>query len=506
VDGRKTAVVHGDIKPSNVQIGRNDEVRLLDFGIAKVITSTHNLTHHNLGSPSYCSPERISKSQVDQHADLWALGVSLYEMVGGSPPYQAQDTRKLENLIQSKRPPRALPAGCPAALKAVIAKSLAGDLARRYQSAESFETDLCSFLQDRHTAAEGERQWSWDANATIEKHPTEAGSSGATAAPSLAPIAKNSLQRVSRVRKNELSNVAIALLAGVLAGLLIFIPVGYYYRFSVAAEKLRGSRDYAHDDIQLLKSDWGLYKDLKHRNNFLGQWSPVASLDAPVHSHLIAAADNIIDGFRNSPDGQFSDFDWMRAGLCLRHALEIDPSDARAKGKLALCNGYFNLTQKPLQTAQCVESLREAQTYLPRLPDPHLALARVYVYEYHNVGRAVAELHQAQQLGYKLGPREAEEQADGYRFRAEATVARAKRLPATAMQQRGQLLQMARADIERARRLYEPIAGFSNVTTNLERLLEAEIEEAKLQRANVRLVAAKRPHLSKRYASIRRWQ
>ena len=124
-DRRRTAVVHGDIKPSNIQIGMNDEPRLLDFGIAKVITATHNLTHHNLGSPSYCSPERLSKSQVDATSDLWALGVTLYELIAGTPPYQAQDTRKLENLIQECRPLRALSDECPEALKAVITKSLA---------------------------------------------------------------------------------------------------------------------------------------------------------------------------------------------------------------------------------------------------------------------------------------------------------------------------------------------------------------------------------------------
>src|SRR5437763_7064984 len=64
VNGRKTAVVHGDIKPTNIQIGPGGGLRLLDFGIAKVITSTHNLTHHNLGSPTYCWPQRISRAQV----------------------------------------------------------------------------------------------------------------------------------------------------------------------------------------------------------------------------------------------------------------------------------------------------------------------------------------------------------------------------------------------------------------------------------------------------------
>ena len=63
----------------------------------------------HFGSPSYCSPERLTRSEVDQQSDLWAVGATLYEMLAGSPPYQAEDTRKLESLIRSRRPPRALP-------------------------------------------------------------------------------------------------------------------------------------------------------------------------------------------------------------------------------------------------------------------------------------------------------------------------------------------------------------------------------------------------------------
>ena len=164
-----TAVVHGDIKPSNIQIGLRDELKLLDFGIAKMITATHNLTRHNLGSPSYCSPERLNSSQVDVHSDLWALGVTLFETLSGSPPYQAQDTRRLENLIQSRRPPRALPDDIPAPLRAIIAKALAGDINHRYHSAIEFEQDLRAFLDQREPAAASQKS-NWDANATIQKN------------------------------------------------------------------------------------------------------------------------------------------------------------------------------------------------------------------------------------------------------------------------------------------------------------------------------------------------
>src|SRR5579875_668159 len=263
LDGRRTAVVHGDIKPSNVQISPHDELRLLDFGIAKVITSTHNLTHHNLGSPSYCSPERISKSQVDQHADLWALGVSLYEMIAGLPPYQAQDTRRLENLILSKRPPRALPESCPAALKAIVAKSLAAAIERRYSSAQAFESDLQAFLKRQATAAESERQPAWDANATAVKN----GLPASNGAPTKATVkaATKSVPVKAKRKLTEFYNIAIALLAGILAGLLILIPLTYYYWFWTSAEKLRIGKDYAHQNSSIIDADWTLYKQLKER-------------------------------------------------------------------------------------------------------------------------------------------------------------------------------------------------------------------------------------------------
>jgi eukaryotic-like serine/threonine-protein kinase len=505
VNGHRTAVVHGDIKPSNIQIGANDELRLLDFGIAKVITFTHNLTHHNLGSPSYCSPERLSKAQVDQHADLWALGVSLYEMVAGAPPYQAQTTRKLENLIQSRRPPRALPPNCPPGLKAVISKALAGELERRYASAEAFENDLRAFLDDRPTAAEQERVRAWDANATIEKH-AEPRPEPRASAPTRA-LAATSTRPPGKRRKN-ISSVAIALLAGVLVGLLSFIPISYYRRFENASAPLRGARDYAHEGRQSIASDWNLYQNLKGQFEFLGDRTPVTSLNAPLHANLISSAGTILDAFRHSSDERLSDFDFATARLCLRHALEIDPADTLAKGELALCDGYLALGDNPDAEAadRTAAHFREAESYLPRSPDPHLGLARAYIYGLHNIGQALAEFHQAEQLGYRLGPREQEQEADGFLYRAESELAHARRTPAPGNAERNRWLQAARGDLEHARSLYEQLTGFSNVDSDLEHVYAASDEETKLQAENVRLVTTRKRRTTKRYASVRRWQ
>jgi predicted Ser/Thr protein kinase len=160
----QAAVVHGDVKPSNIHIGPHDTVRLLDFGIAKTLRADCDATAHNFGSPGYCSPERLERSEVDQQSDLWAVGATLYEMLAGAPPYQADNTRKLESVIRSKRPPRALPPVVPRALRMVVAKTLAPNASQRYRSAFALQADLQAFLERRPTAAETERR----AGATIE--------------------------------------------------------------------------------------------------------------------------------------------------------------------------------------------------------------------------------------------------------------------------------------------------------------------------------------------------
>src|SRR2546421_8329449 len=247
IDGRKRAVVHGDIKPSNIQICPDGSICLLDFGISKSITSTHHLTRHNLGSPSYCSPERLRRAQVDPHSDLWSLGATLYEMVAGFPPYQAQSTQKLEELIRSKRPPRALPEGCPAGLRAIIRKALAGEMENRYSSAEAFEQDLRLFLANRATLAESEKQHAWEANPTSEK------------ARERSVEARDKLREALAFLQRAWVPIA-AIAIGGLVGALVYIEAAYAYRFWIESRPIRGARDYTHRTIADVNADWSLYK------------------------------------------------------------------------------------------------------------------------------------------------------------------------------------------------------------------------------------------------------
>lgn len=477
LDGKKRAVVHGDIKPSNIQIGPNDELRLLDFGIAKVITYTRSLTQHNLGSPTYCSPERLAKGQVDAQADLWALGVSLYEMLAGSPPYQAQDTRKLENLIQSKRPPRSLPESCPEPLRAIVSKALAPEIDRRYADAKAFEADLRAFVENRPTIAASEHKPAWGSNTTVQNLRTE------VVKPRRTPRA---IQQMRRFPWLKLGAVLFAVAT-------IFLG---FYLFGRVRDQITGARntlDYRTASIADINADWQRFRALADKDAFLGRFSPALYRSRSLRVELMNTADDVIDEYRNSSDEALEDFDWAKAQVCLRHALEIDPADRAALSKAALVDGFLNLMQNPAlpKALPSEASFRRAASLAPKSPEPHLGLARFYIYVLGNVGRALAELHQAERLGFMPGPREAEEQADGYLLRAESEL-------------RSHTLRLASGDLDRARALYEPIIGFSHVDDDLKRLDQDETVAAKLNAPAAPIHAA--PASKKKEAAKKRWR
>jgi len=478
VDGRRRAVVHGDIKPSNIQIGAGGVVRLLDFGIAKMITDTHNLTRHNLGSPTYCSPERLAKAQVDPQSDLWALGVSLYEMVSGTLPYQAVSTRKLETLIQSRRPPRALPESCPPRLRAILFKALAADIHRRYGTAREFASDLLAFLENRRTVAEDETLPSWDANETIQKSASE----------TIRRLAVK-IPRVPRIRRAQIVRASRAIAAGLAFGLLVVMPLTLFYKFRSESRPLREAWPEIVRSAAQIDGQWNLYKRIERENTFLGRFSPAPALELPLRANLLSAAAAVIEAYRNSSDPSLTNFDWSTARAALRYALRLNPADFEVRGNLALCDGYINLIENPkLPKAQRSETeFQMAASDLPHSPDPHLGLARFYIYVFRNAGLALAQFSEAERRGFRLGPREQEQKADGYLYRAEYELRQANRASTGSMAEEDRWLHQTWDDLERARNLYEPLAGFSKVSAGLDQVYADRASEQQLRAS---LVAA----------------
>jgi hypothetical protein len=135
-------VVHRDVKPANVWILSNGGVKLLDFGTARVLGSTHTRRRDLVGSAAYMAPEQLVGSDVDGRADVFAAGAILYELLAGRRLFDAESIGAVMNKILHGPPPTIALAGVPTEIVRALETALQKDVARRYQEAGEFGSDL----------------------------------------------------------------------------------------------------------------------------------------------------------------------------------------------------------------------------------------------------------------------------------------------------------------------------------------------------------------------------
>jgi tetratricopeptide (TPR) repeat protein/tRNA A-37 threonylcarbamoyl transferase component Bud32 len=140
----KKGVVHRDIKPANILIDSEGRPRIVDFGIARISTSTMTQTNMIMGTPYYMSPEQISGRRVDNRADIFALGGILYELLTGQKAFPGENlTTVIYKIINEEPPPvRNFQKNLPEGLDYIVSKALAKDPDERYQTCREMIHDL----------------------------------------------------------------------------------------------------------------------------------------------------------------------------------------------------------------------------------------------------------------------------------------------------------------------------------------------------------------------------
>ena len=152
----KRGLIHRDIKPANIMLDVHNQAILMDFGIAKIMGGQyHTATGATIGTALYMSPEQIKGERVDERCDLYSIGVTLYEMVSGRPPFEADSamTTMMMHLNDPVPDLRQILPNTPVELIAIIEKSLAKDRDKRYQSAAEISVALRKILDRSYASA-----------------------------------------------------------------------------------------------------------------------------------------------------------------------------------------------------------------------------------------------------------------------------------------------------------------------------------------------------------------
>jgi len=157
-------VVHRDLKPENIMVDGEDNIRLIDFGIAGNAGSrrlTFGNFSRNMGTPDYISPEQVRGKRGDARSDVYTLGVMLYEMLTGKVPFQGPNAFAVMNdrLVNQPEPPRNLEPAISPQLQEIVYRALEREPKNRYRSAREFAHDLLHPDEVGVTARADEANW-----------------------------------------------------------------------------------------------------------------------------------------------------------------------------------------------------------------------------------------------------------------------------------------------------------------------------------------------------------
>ncbi len=504
-------IIHGDIKPGNIRITSEEKVRVLDFGIAKAVSTQRNSTKNPFRSTEYASPERIDDGNMSVESDLWSVGVTLYEMVSGQRPFkvslnqrQQRDSRAIDAAIEREITayarngnPKQLTQSlshCPESLRLIIEKALAPQLVYRYITPAEFREDLERFQRGEKTLAEMEAESIADAptrrtnklpnaeqdpatkrtatrpletpspysipssettrSARVEPPPILSSPLPAPPNPGTPPLAKPAAPLSTKSKGH--GRWAVLGVAGLV---LIYLLANEYSVWSGIRQiepELTGAAS-----PEEIGRKYELYQALAKRSYLFGLGLKPGN--ASLREQLVKRANAEIDRYRNPQTADtVKKTNWLQAELCLRWATDLS-KDSEIEARLPYCEGHIlRISGTPYEAIRKFEKAAELK---PDWVDPHLGLARIYTYDSRakNSDKAESEIRKLEGLGYQETTLTALD-ADNCLARSndDYRVARALRNPV----EEKEMLNKARQSCERAQELYGKIPNFGNSRRN----------------------------------------
>src|SRR5438034_5601075 len=207
----RQGVIHRDIKPANIFLLSDGSVKVADFGIAHIESSSLTQVGTVLGTPSYMSPEQIMGLPVDGRSDLFSAGVILYQFLTGERPFSGSATTTMQKVLkEDPLPPSALNVQLPTTMDAVVRKAMAKRPEERYQSASEFAAALNAAAHGEAAAPSGPSVMAAASEATVLATRAAPASDAATVIAAVAAVAASA----PKPPAPKSQTAAIAIVAG----------------------------------------------------------------------------------------------------------------------------------------------------------------------------------------------------------------------------------------------------------------------------------------------------